>query len=197
MADDVNVRVRFCPAPSGTLHVGSARTALFNWLHARHTGGTFVFRIEDTDAERATEESMRGMISSLRFLGLDWDEGPEIGGPYGPYRQSDRAPLYAEVTRLLLAGGHAYEAFETEEDLAAARKEAEAEGRPPGYGGGHRDLTEQRKAAFRDEGRVSVLRLRTPDEGSVMFHDGVRGEITWAWRDIPDFVLERANGSST
>ena len=197
MPAELPARVRFCPAPSGWLHVGSARTALFNWLHARHTGGTFVFRIEDTDAERATEESLRGMIASMRFLGLNWDEGPEIGGPYGPYRQSDRAPLYAAVARLLLADGHAYEAFETAEELAAARTAAEADGRPPGYDGGHRDLDEGQRQAFRDEGRRPVLRLRTPVEGTTTFHDAVRSDIQVAWKDIGDFVLERANGAST
>jgi glutamyl-tRNA synthetase len=190
-------RVRFCPAPSGWLHVGSARTALFNWLHARHTGGTFVLRIEDTDAQRATEGSMRGMIASLRFLGLDWDEGPEIGGEYGPYRQSARAALYTATARRLLEAGHAYEAFETADELAAARAEAESAGRPPGYGGGHRDLSDAQRAAYRRDGRQPVLRLRTPDEGSTSFDDVVRGPVEVAWKDVPDFVVQRANGTAT
>ncbi len=110
-------RVRFCPAPSGWLHVGGARTALYNWLHARQGGGAFVFRIEDTDAERATEESMRGMIAAMRWLGLDWDEGPEVSGQHGPYRQSERGPLYAAATAALLQRGDVYDAYETTEEL--------------------------------------------------------------------------------
>ena len=114
-------RVRFCPAPSGWLHVGSARTALYNWLYARQHDGAFVFRIEDTDADRVTDESMHSMMNALRFLGLAWDEGPDVGGPYGPYRQSERHDLYAAVAQLLLESGAAYEAFETPEELAAQR----------------------------------------------------------------------------
>jgi glutamyl-tRNA synthetase len=190
-------RVRFCPAPSGWLHVGSARTALYNWLHARQQGGVFVFRIEDTDVERATAESMRAMIASMRWLGLDWDEGPEAGGAYGPYRQSERAPLYAAVARRLLEAGSAYEAFETAEELEADRERARAEGRPPGYSGAHRDLTEEQKAAFRAEGRVPVLRLRTPDEGTIAFDDLVRERVEFAWKDVFDFVILRADGSAT
>jgi glutamyl-tRNA synthetase len=190
-------RVRFCPAPSGWLHVGSARTALYNWLAARHSGGTFVFRIEDTDAERVSEESMHGMMEGLRFLGLEWDEGPDIGGPYGPYRQSERSDLYAAVADSLYAAGHAYEAFEAAEELRAEREAAAAAGRPPGYAGGHRDLTEEQRAAYRAEGRKPVLRLRTPDAGSVGFHDVIRGSVEVAWKDIPDFVIRRADGSST
>jgi glutamyl-tRNA synthetase len=190
-------RVRFCPAPSGWLHVGSARTALYNWLHARQQDGVFVFRMEDTDAERATVESMRGMIASMRWLGLDWDEGPEAGGAHGPYRQSERAPLYAAVARRLLVAGHAYEAFETAEELEADRERARAEARPPGYSGGHRDLTEEQKAGFRAEGRLPVLRLRTPDEGAIAFDDLVRGRVEFAWKDVFDFVIHRADGSAT
>ncbi|MDP9406006.1 MAG: glutamate--tRNA ligase [Actinomycetota bacterium] len=190
-------RVRFCPAPSGWLHVGGARTALYNWLHARGTGGAFVFRIEDTDAARATDESMRGMIASLRFLGLDWDEGPEVGGPHGPYRQSERGDLYAAVTAKLLRAGAVYDAYETPEELAAQRAEAERERRPPGYAGGHRDLTDAQRQAFRREGRRPVLRVRTPDEGSVTFHDAVRGAVTFEWATIADFVVERADGTHT
>jgi glutamyl-tRNA synthetase len=190
-------RVRFCPAPSGWLHVGSARTALFNWLAARHGGGTYVFRIEDTDADRVSDESMHGMIDGLRWLGLEWDEGPGTGGPYGPYRQSERGDLYAAVADALLATGHAYEAFETEAELVAEREAARAAGRPPGYAGGHRDLTQEQKAAFRAEGRVPVLRLRTPDDGAIVFDDVVRGPTEVAWKDIPDFVIRRADGSAT
>jgi glutamyl-tRNA synthetase len=190
-------RVRFCPAPSGWLHVGGARTALYNWLHARRHGGAFVFRVEDTDAQRATDASLRGMVDALRFLGLTWDEGPEVGGPYGPYRQSERQALYGRVADLLLASGAAYEAFETPEELAAQREAAQREGRPPGYEGGHRELSEEQRAAFRAEGRAPALRLRTPDGGAIDVVDLVRGEVTFDWADVPDFVVRRADGTAT
>ena len=190
-------RVRFCPAPSGWLHVGGARTALYNWLHARHHAGAFVFRIEDTDAERATDESLLGMVDAMRFLGLVWDEGPEVGGPYGPYRQSERQALYAHAADLLLASGAAYEAFETPEELAAQREASQREGRPPGYRGGHRDLTDEQRAAFRAEGRMPALRLRTPDGGEVAFDDAVRGTVAFDWSAVPDFVIRRADGTAT
>ena len=158
------LRVRFCPAPSGWLHVGGARTALFNWLWARRHGGTFVLRIEDTDAERATLESAAGMMQALDWLGLTWDEGPSIGefdarGDHGPYLQSQRRPLHDAVARRLLEAGHAYEAFETPEEL----EELRASNQP--YKSGHRDLTDEQRAAYRAEGREPVLRVRTPNEG--------------------------------
>ncbi|MGI8575002.1 MAG: glutamate--tRNA ligase [Egibacteraceae bacterium] len=195
--ETVGRRLRFSPAPSGWLHVGGARTALYNWLHARRVGGAFVFRIEDTDAERATEASMHGMIAALQFLGLDWDEGVGVGGPYGPYRQSERYPLYQAVARELLAAGHAYEAFETPEELEADRLAAQAANRPPGYSGAHRTLDETQRAAFRAEGREPTLRLRTPDEGVVAFDDQIRERVEFAWKDISDFVVLRADGTPT
>lgn len=190
-------RVRFSPAPSGWLHVGGARTALYNWLHARRRHGAFVLRIEDTDATRATRESMEGMLEALRFLGLDWDEGPGVQGPYGPYVQSERTDLYAAVADLLLKAGYAYDAYETQEELAAARAEAERRGRPPGYDGAHRNLTDEQREAFLAEGREPTLRLRTPDEGTVAFPDLVRGPIEFNWGDISDFVIQRADGTPT
>ncbi|CAN5598085.1 glutamate--tRNA ligase [soil metagenome] len=190
-------RVRFCPAPSGWLHVGGARTALYNWLYARGRGGAFVLRIEDTDAERATDASMHGMVAALRFLGLDWDEGPEVGGPHGPYRQSERGPLYAAVANALLEADAVYDAYETAEELAAEREEAQRAGRSPGYAGGHRDLTDEERQAYLAEGRRPVLRVRTPDRGEVSFSDAVRGTVSFDWKDIPDFVVQRADGTST
>ena len=190
-------RVRFCPAPSGWLHVGGARTALYNWLHARNGGGAFVFRIEDTDAERATEESMQGMIAAMRWLGLDWDEGPEVSGPYGPYRQAERGPLYSAATAALLQRGDIYDAYESADELTAQREAAVREGRPPGYAGGHRDLSDDQRQAYLAEGRRPVLRVRTPDEGVVSFDDAVRGTVEFEWKDIPDFVIERADGTHT
>ncbi len=190
-------RVRFCPAPSGWLHVGGARTALYNWLWARHTGGVFVFRIEDTDATRATPESMRGMIESMRFLGLDWDEGPEVSGPYGPYVQSERSDLYAAVSAKLLAAGAVYDAYETPEELEEQRQAQQRAGRPPGYAGGHRDLPDAQREAFLAEGRQPVLRVRTPDDGVVTVSDAVYGPVEFAWKDVADFVVERADRTHT
>jgi glutamyl-tRNA synthetase len=137
------------------------------------------------------------MLAALRWLGLDWDEGPEHGGPHGPYFQSEREPLYAAVADALLASGAVYDAYETAEELAAEREVATRQGRPPGYGGGHRDLTDAERAAFLAQGREPVLRLRTPDEGTVAFDDAVRGRVEFDWKDIPDFVIQRADGSAT
>jgi glutamyl-tRNA synthetase len=186
------VRTRFCPSPTGLVHVGLIRTALFNWAHARHTGGTFVFRIEDTDASRDSEESYRHLLDCLRWLGLDWDEGPEVGGPHGPYRQSERHEIYADVAAKLLAAGHAYESFSTNEEVDARRRAA---GQDPklGYDNHDRFLTEEQKAAFRAEGRQPVLRLKMPDE-DLTWTDLVRGEVRFAAGAVPDFVLVRGNG---
>jgi len=186
------VRTRFCPSPTGMVHVGLLRTALFNWAHARHTGGTLVFRIEDTDASRDSEESYRHLLDSMRWLGLDWDEGPEVGGPHGPYRQSERHDIYREVAAKLLSSGHAYESFSTNEEVDARRRAA---GQDPklGYDNADRELTEAQKAAFRAEGRQPVLRLKMPDE-DLVWTDLVRGEIRFAAGSVPDFVLVRGNG---
>lgn len=186
------VRVRFCPSPTGTPHVGLIRTALFNWAYARHVGGTFVFRIEDTDPARDSEESYQQLLDALRWLGLDWDEGVEVGGPHEPYRQSQRMDLYADVARRLVEGGYAYESFTTPEEVEARHRAA---GRDPklGYDGYDRDLTDEQKAAYRAEGREPVLRLRMPDE-DVTFTDLVRGEVTFKAGSVPDFVIVRGNG---
>ena len=186
------IRVRFCPSPTGTPHVGMVRTCLFNWAYARHTGGTFVFRIEDTDAKRDSEESFQQILESLRWLGLDWDEGVDKGGPYGPYRQSERMDIYKEVADKLLAGGYAYESYSTPEEIAARHKAA---GRNPhlGYDGYDRNLTEEQIAAFRAEGRQPVLRMRMPDE-DITFHDLVRGDITFQAGSVPDYVIVRGGG---
>lgn len=186
------IRVRFCPSPTGTPHVGLIRTALFNWAYARHVGGTFVFRIEDTDPERDSEESYQQLLEALRWLGLDWDEGVEVGGPFAPYRQSERMDLYADVAARLLAAGHAYESFSTPAEIEERHRAA---GRDPnsGYDGFDRDLTDEQKAAFRAEGREPVLRIRMPDE-AITFTDLVRGEITFQPGSVPDYVIVRANG---
>ncbi|WP_433759818.1 glutamate--tRNA ligase [Nocardia sp. CA-135398] len=186
------VRVRFCPSPTGTPHVGLIRTALFNWAYARHTGGKFVFRIEDTDAARDSEESYGAILDALRWLGLTWDEGPEVGGPYAPYRQSQRRELHMEVVRNLLAAGEAYESFSTPEEVEARHRAA---GRDPklGYDNYDRDLTPGEIAAHRAAGRPAVIRLRMPDE-DITWHDLVRGETTFKAGTVPDFALTRGNG---
>ncbi|MGO9158871.1 glutamate--tRNA ligase [Mycobacterium sp.] len=187
-----SVRVRFCPSPTGTPHVGMVRTALFNWAYARHTGGTFVFRIEDTDAQRDSEESYLALLDALRWLGLDWDEGPEVGGPYGPYRQSQRSDIYRDVVDRLLAAGEAYHAFSTPEEVEARHVAA---GRNPklGYDNFDRDLTDAQRAAYLAEGRKPVVRLRMPDE-DLSWNDLVRGTTTFAAGSVPDYALTRASG---
>ena len=187
------VRVRFCPSPTGNPHVGMIRTALFNWAYARHTGGTFVFRIEDTDSARDSEESYEALLASLRWLGLDWDEGPEVGGPYGPYRQSERRATYSEMVQRLLEGGYAYECYCSQDELEERRKQAMAEKRAPGYDGHCRDLSAERRQAYIDEGRPAVVRFRMPDR-DFTWDDLIRGEITFAAGQVPDYVLQRANG---
>ncbi|ORW02106.1 glutamate--tRNA ligase [Mycobacterium kubicae] len=168
------------------------RTALFNWAYARHTGGTFVFRIEDTDAQRDTEESYLALLDALRWLGLDWDEGPEVGGPYGPYRQSQRGEIYRDVVARLLAAGEAYQAFSTPEEVEARHVAA---GRNPklGYDNYDRTLTDAQRSTYLAEGRQPVVRLRMPDE-DLTWHDLVRGRTTFAAGSVPDFALTRANG---
>lgn len=189
---DTPVRVRFCPSPTGTPHVGLIRTALFNWAWARHTGGTMVFRIEDTDAARDSEESFGQILDALAWLGIDWDEGVNVGGPHEPYRQSQRGDIYQDVLAKLVDSGHVYEDFSTPDEVEARHK---AKGEDPklGYDNYDRDLTAEQKQAFRDEGRKPVLRLRMPDE-DISFNDLVRGEISFKAGSVPDFVVARANG---
>lgn len=187
-----DVRVRFCPSPTGTPHVGLVRTALFNWAYARHTGGTFVFRIEDTDAARDSEESYQQVLAALRWLGLNWDEGIDVGGPNEPYRQSQRGEIYQDVIRQLKDAGHIYESFATGEEIEARNV---ALGRDPkmGYDNFERDLTDDERAAFRAEGREPALRLRVPDV-DLSFTDLVRGDITFPAGSFSDFVVVRPNG---
>ena len=187
------VRVRFCPSPTGDPHVGMVRTALFNWAYARHTGGTFVFRIEDTDAARDSEDSYQMLLSSLRWLGLNWDEGPEVGGPFGPYRQSERMDIYRDVAAKLLAAGHAYHCYCSPEELEDRREKAKAENRTPGYDGKCRNLTETEIAEFKSTGREPVLRFKMPGT-DFTWHDLVRGDLTFAAEHVPDYVLVRGNG---
>ena len=187
-----DVRVRFCPSPTGTPHVGMIRTALFNWAEARATGGKLVFRIEDTDAQRDSEDSYNQILESLRWLGIDWDEGIDVGGPHGPYRQSERTAIYKDVAAKLLEAGYVYESFSTPEEIEARNVAA---GRPKafGYDGYDRDLTEEQKAAFREEGRKPALRIRMPDE-DIAFDDLIRGTIEFKAGSVPDYVIVRPNG---
>ncbi|WP_411086361.1 glutamate--tRNA ligase [Streptomyces sp. 061-3] len=190
----VTPRVRFCPSPTGNPHVGLVRTALFNWAFARHHGGTLVFRIEDTDAARDSEESYDQLLDSMRWLGFDWDEGPEVGGPHAPYRQSQRMDIYKDVAAKLLAGGYAYHCYCTTEELDTRRDAARAAGKPSGYDGHCRDLTAEQTAAYEAEGRTSIVRFRMPDE-ALTFTDLVRGELTFQPENVPDYGIVRANGA--
>jgi glutamyl-tRNA synthetase len=190
-----SVRVRFAPSPSGDLHVGNVRTALYDWAFARHTGGVFVLRIEDTDRSRVLPAYIDSALETLRWLGLDWDEGPGAGGPYGPYLQSERMAIYADWVAKFLASGHAYWCYCTPEELAERRAAArEGSGGPSGYDRHCRHLSPEQVAAYQAEGRRPVVRMRMP-EGSTTFTDLVRGEITIDHRHVPDFVLQRADGS--
>jgi nondiscriminating glutamyl-tRNA synthetase len=191
-----NVRVRFAPSPTGHLHVGGARTALFNWLFAKRAGGSFVLRIEDTDAARSTAESERAVLEDLRWLRLDWDEGPDVGGEFGPYRQSERLAIYRAYADRLLAGGRAFLCYCTDSELDAKRKAALAEGRDPRYDGTCRDLTDERRRVFESEGRVPVVRFRT-GERDVTVNDLVRGRVEFGREMLGDFVLLRGDGRPT
>jgi glutamyl-tRNA synthetase len=190
------VRVRYAPAPTGFLHVGGARTALYDWLYARHHGGSFVLRIEDTDRERSTAESVIAIQDSLRWLGIDWDEGPGVGGPYGPYRQTERLDVYHEVVDTLSGSGFAYPCYCTPEELEERRQRARARGEPPGYDGRCRDLTDAERKAFEAEGRPVAMRFATPGR-DVVVHDLVRGEARFPAADIKDFVILRSDGTPT
>ncbi|MFK0264395.1 glutamate--tRNA ligase [Streptomyces angustmyceticus] len=194
MANATPVRVRFCPSPTGNPHVGLIRTALFNWAYARHNQGTLVFRIEDTDAARDSEESYRQLLDSFHWLGFDWDEGPEVGGPHAPYRQSQRMDLYKDIAEKLIAAGHAYHCYCTTEELDDRREAARKAGRPSGYDGTCRTLTDEQKAAYEAEGRTSIVRFRMPDE-PITFTDLVRGELTFTPENVPDYGIVRANGA--
>ncbi|HEX6130110.1 MAG TPA: glutamate--tRNA ligase family protein, partial [Actinomycetota bacterium] len=188
------VRCRFAPAPSGSIHVGNARSALFSWLYAKGRGGAFVLRVEDTDASRVTEEAFRGVLEDLRWLGLAWDEGPEVGGPHGPYRQSERAEIYRDATRRLLEDGHAYRCYCTPEELERRREAALARGEPPGYDGLCRTRPRAELDALEAEGRPSAIRFHMPEREWVV-EDLVKGEVRWAAGDLRDFVIVRSDGS--
>ncbi len=188
------VRVRFCPSPTGNPHVGMARTALFNWAFARHHGGTFVFRIEDTDSQRDSEESYEQLVDALGWLGLDWDEGPGVGGPFAPYRQSERLDRYRDAADRLVESGHAYRCYCTPDELERRREADRAAHRPPGYDGHCRDLSSEQVDGYESDGRPSVVRFRMPEGESFSWHDLVRGDVTFPAGEVRDYVLVRANG---
>jgi glutamyl-tRNA synthetase len=190
------VRVRFAPSPTGSLHVGGARTALFNWLLAKKTKGTFIVRVEDTDEARSTKESEKSILDDLRWLGLDWDEGPDVGGPYAPYRQSERKEIYQAVADQLVSEGKAYRCFCTEEELEKKKLEAEAKGLIPRYDGTWRNASPQKIQEMLSQGIPHTVRFKIPDEGRIVsIDDIVRGRVTWNAEDmLGDFIILRSNG---
>ena len=190
----MKIRVRFAPSPTGFLHVGNARTALFNWLFARQKGGVFILRVEDTDIERSLQEYENALLSDLRWLGLDWDEGPDIGGNYGPYRQSERLEIYNEYTKKLLEEGKAYYCFCSPEELEEERKKALAQGKMPKYSGKCRKIALDEALQRIKGGEKAAVRLKTPDTGEIKFNDLVRGEVVFSLEGIGDPVLVRSNG---
>jgi len=196
-APDGPVRVRFAPSPTGQPHVGAMRTALFDWLLARRTGGKFIVRIEDTDQARFEEGSLQGILDGLRWLGLDWDEGPEVGGPHAPYIQSQRRDLYQQAARRLVESGAAYECNCTPERLESMRERQRAERKAPGYDGHCRDKSPEQRAEARAAGRPIVVRMRVPGHGEVTVHDYIRGPITFEWSRLSDFVILKSDGLPT
>ena len=195
--DTAPIRVRIAPSPTGDPHVGTAYIGLLNFLYARQRGGKFVLRIEDTDRARFVATSEQMIFDALRWLGLEWDEGPDVGGPFGPYRQSERTDIYRTHVDLLLQSGHAYRSFETPEELDAMRKSQLAAKLPPRYNGAHRELTPAQIAAFEAEGRPSVIRLKVPVEGETAFRDELRGSITFSHNNVDDQVLLKSDGFPT
>ena len=196
--DGSEVRVRYAPSPTGMLHVGGVRTALFNWLFARKNGGTFVLRIEDTDLARSTEESVNQLKRSLRWIGLDWDEGPEAGGPHPPYRQTERFDLYRQAAKRLLDSGAAYYDFATSEELAEMRERARAEKRQPIYTGGeYREMDPEEAKRRIESGEPFTVRFKTPREGQTVVEDMIRGPVTFENSNLEDFVLMKSSDTPT
>jgi glutamyl-tRNA synthetase len=191
----MTVRVRYAPSPTGLQHIGGIRTALFNYLFARANGGTFILRVEDTDRERYDPAALEDIYTTFSWLGVAWDEGPDIGGAYGPYMQSERSELYRTYARTLLESGHAYYAYDTAEELQSAREEQDGKG---GYDRRFRDMSDEELAPYRDRGITPVVRFKVPLSGSTSFRDAVLGEVTWANQDInPDPVLLKSDGFPT
>ena len=191
------VRVRIAPSPSGNLHIGTARTALFNYLYAKKVGGKFVLRIEDTDLERSNEAYTQNIYDSLKALGLNWDEGPDVGGNYGPYQQSERFDIYPKYAKMLMDKGYAYECYCTQEELDAEKEQSIKEKRAHVYSGRCQHLTEEQKAQFRAEGRKPSIRFRVPKDKKIVFNDMVKGELDFDSNLIGDFVIMKSNGTPT
>jgi glutamyl-tRNA synthetase len=191
------LRVRFAPSPTGYLHIGGARTALFNYLFAKHNGGKFVLRIEDTDVERTIEDSAERMMESFKWLGLEWDEGPIVGGPAAPYQQSQRRELYKKYAQTLMDKGLAYKCYCTPEELAAEREEARRAKKAPRYSGRCRNLTEEQIRKFEAEGRKYAIRFRTPDGGYTVVNDLIHGEVSFPNDEIADFIIMKSDGLPT
>lgn len=191
------VKVRFAPSPTGPLHIGGARSALFNWLYARHHGGKFIVRIEDTDLERSSREFEKEILLSLRWLGLDWDEGIEVGGDNGPYRQTERLDLYREHAQKLLKTGQAYYCYCTEEELAAEREAFLAKGEMPRYSGRCRELCEDDRKRLEAEGRKPVIRFKVPQDRKIVVNDLVRGQVDFDCAGIGDFIIVKSDGIPT
>ncbi|RLL40776.1 glutamate--tRNA ligase [Oceanobacillus piezotolerans] len=191
------VRVRYAPSPTGHLHIGNARTALFNYLYAKHFNGEFIVRVEDTDDKRNVEGGEESQNKFLKWLGIEWDEGADIGGEYGPYRQTERLDIYQKYVDELLERGLAYKCYMTEDELEAEREEQRANGQVPKYSGAHRDLTSEQIAAFEAEGREPAIRIRIPEGKTYKFQDMVRGEITFESNDFGDWVIVKKNGIPT
>jgi glutamyl-tRNA synthetase len=191
------VRVRLAPSPTGSLHIGNLRTALFTWLFARHHNGAFILRIEDTDQKRYDPTALQTLMEALQWAGLQWDEGPDIGGPYGPYVQSERLPLYQQWAEWLIDQGYAYRAYDTPEELEQISQERRAKGLPPGYDRRHRDLTAEQRAAFEAEGRTPVVRFKMPLDDETVIDDAVLGELRFDNANQPDAVLLKSDGFPT
>jgi glutamyl-tRNA synthetase len=191
----MTVRTRFAPSPTGYLHIGGVRTALFNWLYARQHGGQFILRIDDTDGARNVDEALQPILDGLKWLGIDWDEGPGVGGPHAPYFQSQRSDRHREAANRLVASGHAYRDFATPEELDEERKAAQAAGKPFLYSRRFAAFDAASAARFEAEGRKAVVRLKMPREGSLAIDDAVRGRVEFAWEREQDHVIQRADGS--
>jgi glutamyl-tRNA synthetase len=191
------IRTRFAPSPTGYLHVGTARTALYNYLFARRHQGTFVLRVEDTDVARNVEGGADEIAEMLHWLGLEWDEGYGVGGPYGPYVQSERLDRYHTAVNALIAHGEAYPCYCTSEELEERRRAAEARGLPPGYDGHCRNLSSSQLQAYQAEGRKPAVRFRLPDEGETVVEDLIRGTVTFQNSTLTDFVVMRPSGIPT
>ncbi|ADL43290.1 glutamyl-tRNA synthetase [Caldicellulosiruptor obsidiansis OB47] len=193
----MEVRTRFAPSPTGHLHIGGARTALFNYLFAKRYGGKFILRIEDTDLERSSIESEKVIIESLRWLGIEWDEGVEVGGPHGPYRSTERVDIYKKYVDVLFEKGYAYHCYCSEEELEAQRQQLLSQGQMPRYLGKCRNLTEEQKRRFEQEGRKPTVRFKVPEGVKIIVHDLVRGDVEFMSDDIGDFVIVKSDGIPT